>query len=625
MKNISSILVLLILVHISYAQKKTFHTVLGSTGDDIATSADVTDDNGFIMAGIIKPYDSVDKTQALVVKLDELLKIQWQKTYDAQNSGYNYNTFGAVLQTKNGGYVLTGTSSVDARSAAFISIIKLNKDGNFQWSNFFKMGVPAASKLVLQTHDDGFVIAGNIKNSDTSGSDIFLAKFDKNGVLMWGKRVGSSLNAEDSIESMVQTQDSGLVITGNTYRGISKIFVLKLDKNGGILWLNTYEDESPVYTAVARTTVATKNNQIFISGSLFSEYFLGNTFVAMKLNQDGTLANGKLFGRSKQGIEPFKTKEDKFGNLVTMGRAWKTRDFENTQRPFFLKIDSTVNANIIYSKKHNSTELYSTLNIGKRKKSNYFVTGTTDKRSFGGNDFGLHTIFTNGTTGCITSKDLILETIPWNPKITASEKTQSDITTGSFALVEKVSTYAQVHILCATSNDTTAITFNARAISGSNMLQWVTDDEETNSKDFVIERSTDGIHFKQLAVMHSGNYNDVKPLAGINYYRISFTQADGSNGYSDIKSLIPNAEFSTAVITNPVTSGNLALSISNVKTAILQLTIMNTEGKIMVNQKINVTAGIQNKMLDISALAGGMYFIKLTTNTKQVTLKFVKQ
>ncbi len=625
MKNLATFLVLLCICSINYAQKKTFHTVVGNTGNDSITSADVTDDDGFVIAGTIKPVDSLNKTQALVVKLDELLHIQWQKTYDAQNSGYNYNTFGATIQTKNGGYILTGSSSVTAESAAYISIIKLNKDGNFQWSDYFNMGVPATSKTVLQTYDDGFVIAGNIQSVGTAGSDIFLAKVDKNGVLLWGKKIGTALNASDSIESIIQTKDSGIVVTGNTHRDIAKMFVMKLSKTGTVLWANTYEDPSPIYAAISRSSVATKNNQILITGTLFSEYFLGNAMIVMKLNQDGTLANGKLFGKSKQGLEPFKTKEDKFGNLITMGRAWKTRDYANTQRPYFLKIDSTVAENIIYSRKHNSRELYSTLNIGRRKRSNYFLTATTDKRSYGLNDFGIHTVFTDGTTSCITSKDIVLETIAWNPKIVASEKAETNITKGSFALVEKVSTYAQVHILCATSNDTVSLALNAWAVSGFNRLQWISHEEEAIGKDFVIERSSDGIHFNNLATVHDDSYSDLQPLVGINYYRIRFVQANGSNGYSDIKTITIHSAFSATVSSNPVTTNTLLLNFNSETSAAAQLTILNTAGKTMLTQKTDIIKGTQNKKIDVSAFANGVYFIKITSGAAQVTLKFAKQ
>ncbi len=309
MKNLTVLFSFIVCSANLFAQKKTFHTVLGGTGDDISTSADRTEDNGYVMAGSIKPLGAT-ATQAMVVKLNEKLEIEWQKTYDAQNSGFNENSFGGVIQTKTEGYILTGSSSVSVGSASYISIIKLNKDGSFKWSNYMNMGVAANSNSLLQTADKGFLIAGNMQSGGTSGSDIFIAKFDKSGNLAWGKTIGTALNANDSVESVIETTDSGFVLTGNTQQGLTKIQVLKLDKDGNFLWMNTYEDPLAVNNARAHCSVATKANKIFVTGSIFSNDFNGNAFLSMKLNQDGSLINSKLSGKNKQSIEPLKVVQD---------------------------------------------------------------------------------------------------------------------------------------------------------------------------------------------------------------------------------------------------------------------------------------------------------------------------
>ena len=187
MKTLTAFFVLLVCAIHLPAQKKTFHTVVGNSGDDISTSADLTEDRGYIVAGSIKPEGSI-ASQAMVIKLNENLEIEWQKTYDAQNSGFNENSFGGVIQTKTEGYILTGSSSVSAGSPSYVSIIKLNKDGSYKWSSYINMNAPASTNNLLETVDKGFLIAGNVQSGDTSASDMFVAKFDKSGGLVWGKK-----------------------------------------------------------------------------------------------------------------------------------------------------------------------------------------------------------------------------------------------------------------------------------------------------------------------------------------------------------------------------------------------------------------------------------------------------
>ena len=624
MKNLTVLFAFIVCTANLFAQKKTFHTVLGGTGDDISTSADRTEDNGYVMAGSIKPLGAT-ATQAMVVKLNEKLEIEWQKTYDAQNSGFNENSFGGVIQTKTEGYILTGSSSVSTGSASYISIIKLNKDGSFKWSSYINMGVAASSNSLLQTADKGFLIAGNMQSGGTSGSDIFIAKFDKSGNLAWGKKIGTALNANDSVESVIETTDGGFVLTGNTQQGLTKILILKLDKDGNFLWLNTYEDPLAVNNARAHSAVATMSNNIFVTGTIFSNDFNGNAFLSMKLNQDGSLINSKLSGKNKKSIEPLKVVEDRSGNLVIMGKTWSTVKYEDSQRPYFLKLDSSINQNIIYSRKHNSKELYATLNLSRRKRGNYFVTAPTDKNTYGLNDFGLHTVFTDGTTACIPYKDLPLSTIDWAPKITSSGIIQSSLALGSFSLVENASTYAEVNILCAMPGNNKLMSFTALSTNTVNNLQWTTD-EESEVSNFTVERSADGKNFKPLATLNNtNNYTDLQPLAGINYYRLNIPQADGSVDYSEIKTLTNSRTFNASVLTNPVADNNLKLTVTSIKPAQVQIAIINTQGKTMLAQKINVAGTMQNKTFNISALANGIYFIKITGDKEQLTLKFVKQ
>jgi hypothetical protein len=76
-------------------------------------------------------------------------------------------------------------------------------------------------------------------------------------------------------------------------------------------------------------------------------------------------------------------------------------------------------------------------------------------------------------------------------------------------------------------------------------LQWVTTLEE-NIKNFVIERSTDNINFKDIdtvAAVNNGEYTqdynelDNSPANGTNYYRLRITNNDGDVTYSAIVSV----------------------------------------------------------------------------------------
>ena len=433
------------------------------------------------------------------------------------------------------------------------------------------------------------------------------------------------MNANDSLESVIETADSGFIITGSTRQTLSKILVLKLDKDGNFLWMNTYEDPLAVNDARAHASVITQANQIFVTGTIFTNDFNGNAFMSLRLKQDGSFVSSKLSGKNKQSIEPLKVEADRYGNLVIMGKSWATVKYDNSQRPYFLKLDSSLNENVIYSRKHNSKELYSTLNLSHRKKGNYFVTGPTDKKTFGLNDFGLHTVFSDGTTSCISYKDLPLTTISWSPKITSSVISESNLALSSFSLVENTSTYAVVNILCAMGGNGKFMPLTAYETDGINNLAWI-NDEENESANYIVERSIDGKNFTAIASLNNtGNYKDLQPFAGTNYYRLSVKQDDGSTEYSEIKAITNTHTLTASILTNPVTNNNLNISIASTKSIQAEIAIINMQGKIMIAQKTNVAATAQNKNINISGLPNGIYFIKITGSKEQVNLKFVKQ
>ncbi|MFM6924859.1 MAG: T9SS type A sorting domain-containing protein [Ferruginibacter sp.] len=161
--------------------------------------------------------------------------------------------------------------------------------------------------------------------------------------------------------------------------------------------------------------------------------------------------------------------------------------------------------------------------------------------------------------------------------------------------------------------------FTARKMSnGQVQINWATSMEQ-NAREFIIERSSDGIHFTTLtSVAARGNssteitYNayDVNPLKGRNFYRMQQKDIDGAKIYSNIVMInmsITNA--SVDIFPNPahgvanVNLNNLPLNNNNI--AVFDLT-----GKAVIN-----LSGITGNTvkLNIAALQAGTYFVKVST------------
>ncbi len=159
--------------------------------------------------------------------------------------------------------------------------------------------------------------------------------------------------------------------------------------------------------------------------------------------------------------------------------------------------------------------------------------------------------------------------------------------------------------------------------NGQVQINWATASEQ-NAREFVIERSADGVHFAPLtSVTATGNSNierkynalDANPVDGRNFYRLQQIDMDGTITYSNI--VMINMSISNASVTvfpNPA-RGFANINLNNLPEKNNTITVFDVTGKAVINQ-VNVTGNTVK--LNISALQSGTYFIKVFTENGNV-------
>ena len=168
----------------------------------------------------------------------------------------------------------------------------------------------------------------------------------------------------------------------------------------------------------------------------------------------------------------------------------------------------------------------------------------------------------------------------------------------------------------------TLLSFTALTQPGNtNTLLYWTTANEINTKSFIVEQSTDGTNFTDIATVaakgsggHSYSYSVTENL--IVYYRLKMVDIDGQYAYSTVIEVGNNQNNeSFIVITNP------AKNLINIKTTALSLTntsaeIINSEGAVVRN--FTLQQGLQT--IDVSELAEGFYYIKTNLVTRKVVI-----
>ncbi len=165
--------------------------------------------------------------------------------------------------------------------------------------------------------------------------------------------------------------------------------------------------------------------------------------------------------------------------------------------------------------------------------------------------------------------------------------------------------------------------FAAKKVSEQHVqLNWATTAEH-NTKEFIIQRSADGVNFSELTrVSANGNssievkYNsyDYTPLAGRNFYRLITLDLDGFKSYSDIvlvnTSITAASKASLDIYPNPA-HGVVTVNLNNLPILNNSLTVTSISGaKIISKEAMNGSA----LKLDVSQLQPGIYVVKVIGN-----------
>ena len=266
--------------------------VFGENGPDIANSIIRTKDGGYAVAGFIWTIYA-GKQDIWIIKLDENGNKEWDKTFDKDENDVAYS----IIQTKDGGYAIAGSTGLKLWGEVNCWVIKLDAKGNMEWENSF--GGTGWDEIfsIVQTKDGSFVTTGCVWSKGAGRGDIYVAKLNKNGDLLWDKTFGGSEN--DEAHSIIQTDDEGYAVTGFTVledTGDRDIWVIKLDKDGNKIWDKTLGGASEDW---ANSIVQTEDESYMVAGWTKS-MGAGKTDVwIIKLDKRGNLIWDKTFGGSE--------------------------------------------------------------------------------------------------------------------------------------------------------------------------------------------------------------------------------------------------------------------------------------------------------------------------------------
>lgn len=171
---------------------------------------------------------------------------QWTRIY----GGPSYNHFNCIVAAAGDGYFAAGSTgswgSLGWGSSTLSSIYLVRTDsiGKMIWQKTIGNGSHSlvARRMVIVQNGDLFV-AGNAKTSLYGNDDIFVAKLDTSGNLIWINFYGT-VNDFETIGDIVE-DGNDLVVSGSVNQTSSlgtgaDITIFKVSNSGSLIWTKTY-------------------------------------------------------------------------------------------------------------------------------------------------------------------------------------------------------------------------------------------------------------------------------------------------------------------------------------------------------------------------------------------------
>jgi len=290
-----------------------------------------TSDGGYALAGYTWSFET-NSWDFWLVKTDGDGTQQWNKTYGGANNEWAYS----VVETGDGGYALAGfTRSFGAGDANFW-LVKVDSSGNIEWNITYGGANDDAARSVVETSDGGYVLTGKTESSGAGEPDFWLVKTDGYGNQQWNKTYGGANN--DDAYSVVGTSDGGYALAGYTASfgaGGRDFWLVKVDSSGNMEWNKTYGGVNDEW---AYSVVKTSDSGYALVGYTTSLGAGGSDFWLVKTDGYGNRQWNKTYGGANSDAA-HSVVETSDGEYVLAG---KTESFGAGKSDFWLvKVDSS--------------------------------------------------------------------------------------------------------------------------------------------------------------------------------------------------------------------------------------------------------------------------------------------
>ena len=236
----------------------------------------------------------------LIFFLFNILVVEAQTTFERTYGGLYDEEVKCVITASDSTYVLCGYScSFNGNTSKDAYVLKVDSVGTIVWAHTFGAAYDQFLFSVCETSDGGFLFGGYSDNTlGMSGHDYYVLKLDKNGNLMWSKSFGGM--GADYICAVREMSDGSLILAGvsNSHgAGLYDAYAVKMTAAGSVLWAKYYGDS---YNQSFNDIRELPNGHFIASGYTFGTMVIGGGHDSwvVEIDANGNLINTLSLGGS---------------------------------------------------------------------------------------------------------------------------------------------------------------------------------------------------------------------------------------------------------------------------------------------------------------------------------------
>jgi len=260
----------------------------GGAGNDRGNSVVQTFDGGFVLTGFTRSYGSSEADMWLI-KTDYNGDMEWNRSFGGLTSEWGRS----VIQTSKGDYLIVGGTESYGVGLNDVWLIKTDNQGNEIWNKTYGGCDYDCGFSILETLSNDYILTGYTKSFGSGSQDLWLIKTDSKGNLIWNKTFGGLGDEKGAV--IQQTGDNGYIITGYTSSwgtGICDVWLIKIDESGNEQWNKTYGN---AFISMGLSVQQTIDGGFIISGTQDDIDYGNSEIWLIKTDSNGNIIWDKLF------------------------------------------------------------------------------------------------------------------------------------------------------------------------------------------------------------------------------------------------------------------------------------------------------------------------------------------